>query len=56
MALVAVSLGLEDEAFRWLELGYQRREIGMGYLKTSEAFKPLRSDPRFGGLLRKIGL
>ncbi len=56
VALVAVSLGLEDEAFRWLELGYQRREIGMGFLKTSEGFKPLRSDPRFRRLLGKIGL
>jgi TolB-like protein/Flp pilus assembly protein TadD len=56
VAVVAVSLGLEDEALRWLEEGYRRREIGIGYLKMSEAFKPLRSNPRFVELLRKIGL
>jgi len=42
-----MSLGLEGEALRWLELGYQRRELKMGYLKTSHAFKALRSDERF---------
>ncbi len=56
VALVAMSLGLEDEALRWLELGYERRELGIGYLKTSHAFKALRSDERFTGLLKRMGL
>jgi serine/threonine-protein kinase len=55
-ALVALALGRKDEALDWLERGYERREIAMGYLKTSQSFKPLRSDHRFIGLLKKMGL
>ncbi|MGK2961468.1 MAG: tetratricopeptide repeat protein, partial [Gemmatimonadaceae bacterium] len=56
VALVAVSLGQNDEAFHWLELAYQQRDISISYLKTSQAFKGLRSDPQFVALLRKMGL
>jgi len=51
-----IATGLEDEALRWLEPGYQRREIAIGYLKTSHAFKSIRSDERFVALLKRMGL
>jgi serine/threonine-protein kinase len=56
VALVAVSLGQNDEALRWLEQAYQRRDISISYLKTSHAFKGMRSDPRFEALLGRMGL
>ena len=56
VALVAAAAGKNDEAFRWLENSLQRREVGISYLKTSHAFKGLRSDERFTSLLRRMGL
>ncbi|HVF39157.1 MAG TPA: hypothetical protein VM939_04595, partial [Gemmatimonadaceae bacterium] len=56
VALVAVSLGRNDETLRWLELGYQRHEVSMGQLGFSSAFSGLRSDRRFIALLAKMGL
>jgi TolB-like protein/DNA-binding winged helix-turn-helix (wHTH) protein len=49
------SLGETDEAFAWLEAGYRERDNLMIIVKESPAFDPLRSDPRFDGLLRRIG-
>ncbi len=56
VAVVAVSLGQNDEALRWLELAYERRDIAISYLKTSRVFKGMRTDPRFVGLLKRMGL
>jgi len=37
-------------------MAYQERESGMKMLKTDYLLDPLRSDPRFPELLRKVGL
>ena len=55
-AMVALSLGLEDQAVRWLELGYQRREISMVHVKISPIFKTIRSNARVVALLKNMGL
>jgi serine/threonine protein kinase/tetratricopeptide (TPR) repeat protein len=55
-ALAATGLGEHDEAFRWLERGYEDRSQMLSELKVEAAFDPLRSDPRFTGLLRRVGL
>jgi len=47
--------GETDEAFRWLERGYRERDRLMITTKTDPVFDPLRSDPRFQDLLRRIG-
>jgi Flp pilus assembly protein TadD len=56
VALVAISLRDKEEAMRWLELGYQRRDFPMVYLKIDPAFRGLRADPRFVSLLGRMGL
>jgi len=53
MARIYVGLGDKDKAFEWLEKDYAER----GYLVTAEpALDPLRSDPRFKDLLRRMNL
>ncbi len=57
-ALVNVYIGLgdKDEAFVWLEKAYQERSNFLGYLKVFPIVDPLRSDPRFADLIRRVGL
>ena len=43
------------EAFAWLEKAYELRDPQLTYLKVGPKFTPLRSDPRFQGLLRRMG-
>ncbi len=54
MAMIYASLGDTDQAMNWLEKGYEER-FNPGVLQRP-GFDPLRSDPRFGDLLRRIGL
>jgi serine/threonine protein kinase/tetratricopeptide (TPR) repeat protein len=49
-------LGDKEQTFAWLERGYQEHANGLSYLKIEPVFDPLRSDPRFAGLLRRVGL
>ena len=49
-------LGLKDKAFEWLDKAMELRNPNMGFIKVDERFVPLRSDPQFGDLLRRIGL
>jgi TolB-like protein/tetratricopeptide (TPR) repeat protein len=51
-------IGLDDKeaAFHFLEKGYEERSQGLTFLKTDPIFDPLRTDPRFADLLRRVGL
>jgi len=54
-------LGEKDRAFYWLQQAYEHREMigidgGLYCMKTDPLFDPLRSDPRFSDLLRRMGL
>jgi len=51
-------LGEKDQAFAWLEKAYEERPPDMVMLKVSPKWDGLdmRSDPRFGKLLRRMGL
>jgi TolB-like protein/DNA-binding winged helix-turn-helix (wHTH) protein/Tfp pilus assembly protein PilF len=54
VAEVYVSLGDKDEAMRWLERAYRERDAWLALLKVQPRFDPLRSDPRFQDLLRRM--
>jgi tetratricopeptide (TPR) repeat protein len=54
MALVHAGLGEKDQAFEWLERAYEDRDQGIAFLKVDPPLDPLRSDPRFQDLLRRV--
>ena len=54
MALVHAGLGEKDEAFEWLERACEVRDQGVVFLKVDPPLDPLRSDPRFQDLLRRM--
>jgi TolB-like protein/DNA-binding winged helix-turn-helix (wHTH) protein/Tfp pilus assembly protein PilF len=54
IAVIYASLGDADQAMTWLEKGYDER-FNPGVL-LRPGFDPLRSDPRFQNLVRRIGL
>src|SRR3989454_2465270 len=49
-------LGDKDQAFAWLETSYQERRDRMVWLNVDPLLDPLRSDPRFHDLVRRMGL
>jgi serine/threonine protein kinase/tetratricopeptide (TPR) repeat protein len=56
--LAAICLGLNDrdQAFMWLQKAYQDRSAWLVNLKADPMFDPIRSDPRFVDLVRRVGL
>ncbi len=54
-AKVYIGLGDKDQAFAWLEKGYQQRDFWLTFLRGDPIFDSLRSDPRFQDLLHRIG-
>jgi TolB-like protein/Tfp pilus assembly protein PilF len=55
IALVYAGLGDKDSAFQWLERAYQTRDKGLTYLIADPCLDPLRSDPRFATLVKRVG-
>ena len=53
-ALVYANLGDSDEAFVWLQKGFEERSSYLRLLKVEPVFDPLRSDPRFQALLARM--
>jgi len=56
IATLYAELGDKDQAFRWLNTAYQERDLYLLGLKSNFVLDPLRSDPRFAELVRKVGL
>jgi len=56
IAIQYALLGENEEALKWLEQSYENREDAMAWLKVEPAWIPLRSDPRFQDLMRRVGL
>jgi tetratricopeptide (TPR) repeat protein len=56
IAFIHGALGEKDEAFRWLDKAYEQRDPGLTYIKIDHTLDPLRSDPRFRELQRRMGL
>jgi TolB-like protein/DNA-binding winged helix-turn-helix (wHTH) protein/Flp pilus assembly protein TadD len=51
-----LALGDNDEAFSWFERAYEEQSNILIYIKVSPLFDPLRGDPRFQDLVRRVGL
>jgi TolB-like protein/Tfp pilus assembly protein PilF len=47
--------GEADEAFKWLETAYQKRDSGVTHAKVDPELAPLHSDPRWGPFLKQLG-
>jgi hypothetical protein len=56
MALIYVGLSEKDRALESLEKAYRRRSTWLVHLKVDPRLDPLRADPRFAGLVRRVGL
>ena len=54
IALIHAALGEKDQAFEWLEKAYEQRDSSLIFLKVDPRLDPLRSDPRFQDLLRRM--
>jgi len=51
-----LALGDYDQAFVWFERAYQEKSNILQFLRVHPFFDPVRQDPRFVDLLRRVGL
>jgi pentatricopeptide repeat protein len=51
-----LGLGDQEQAFVWLEEAFKEQSNILQFVKTHPFFDPIRSDPRFVELQRRIGL
>ena len=56
LAGIHAALGDRERAFRWLDQAAAERAFHLIYLKVWPELDPLRKDPRFDALVRRIGL
>jgi tetratricopeptide (TPR) repeat protein len=56
MARLYTKLEMPEQAFAYLEKAFGAHLWGMVKLKVEPDFDPLRSDPRFDDLVRRVGL
>ncbi len=54
LAQLHAALGERDDAFRWLRRAYDMRSGGMVFLTTSRWWSPIRGDPRFQEMVRRV--
>ncbi|HEY7636976.1 MAG TPA: FlgO family outer membrane protein [Gemmatimonadales bacterium] len=54
-ALVHAGLGERDQALRYLERAYEERSTVLAYLMIDPRLTPLRKDPRFLALAKRLG-
>lgn len=50
------ALGQRDQAFEWMNQACDERASALVYLKVAQVYDPLRSDPRFQELLKRVHL
>jgi TolB-like protein/DNA-binding winged helix-turn-helix (wHTH) protein/Flp pilus assembly protein TadD len=55
LAQLYILLDQKEAAFKWLEIAYADHSAEMVIVKPWPLFDPLRSDPRFADLMRRIG-
>jgi len=54
--MIHMALGERDQTFELLDRCREERSPWLVWLKVDPALDPLRSDPRYADLLRRIGL
>jgi len=55
IAELYAELGDKEHAFEWLATAYREHDNSLINLRTDYAIDPVRSDPRYAELVRKIG-
>ncbi len=55
-ARIYAHLGEKDQAFEQLEKAYEEHNVDLTSIRTHPAYDPLRDDPRFQDLLRRMNL
>jgi len=55
IAQIYAGLDERDQAFAWLEKGYEERSFQMQFIKIEPRWDSLRADPRFQDLMRRMG-
>ena len=55
IAALHASLGDADEAFRWLDVAVAEGATGLIFLRVHPRLDPIRDDPRYRDMLRKVG-
>jgi hypothetical protein len=63
LAEVYAAMGDKERAFYWLEEAYKHRDMapaaddaGLVMINVDHMMDPLRADPRFKDLVRRVGL
>jgi len=56
IAIIHAGLGDKERALEWLDRVYEERSYYVIWLNVDPIFDPLREDPRFQDLLRRVGI
>jgi serine/threonine-protein kinase len=56
IAVIHATLGDVDEAFRWLDIAVEEQAPGLILLRAHPRLDPIRKDPRYLPLVRRLGL
>jgi eukaryotic-like serine/threonine-protein kinase len=56
VAVIQVAMGDTDQAFGWLEKAFADQSTSLVLLNVDPAFDPVRKDPRFVDLIKRVGL
>jgi TolB-like protein/Flp pilus assembly protein TadD len=56
LSYIYLALGDRDRAFKHLEQDFEQRDPELPYANADPVFDPVRNDPRFIALMRKIGV
>ena len=56
VALIYIGLGEKDQTLDWLEKAYEDHSAWLIWIKVDPRFDSIRNHPRYGDLLRRMGL